>query len=485
MSKIRFTILYVCITLQIALLTCCHNKSEVILGLETADSLLSADCDSLAAMVFYQMDTPEDTIAELPFYNYILSRISCRNYEYLEPEILDLPIAYFKKSGDIKRLAYAYCYKSIFLLNSSLDMSSAMIYNKMAEELVKNFDDDILRYNIFSTGYTIAAGCFDTQECLSYAMQAYTTGQKLRDNSRMAYPANYITMCYNELGKLDSVQKYMSVCLNMIDCYNMGAKASVYASFGDAMFKKNNYSIAEQYYLESVGIIENSAAFKGLTKIYLRQNNKAKARECYAKSLRPEAYESNIDIMTDYAGFLEHSGEIASAIAIYRQISVEKDSLYHVKERNMQTQMENLSRIFQEQKSDTDILQSANHNLKLWLPIISFFALLFLVLLLLRFRKTRVESIPFGKQLYDKVLQNSNLSQWTKDEREVFISYYFGEHSAFRSEIDNTYQKLAVNAYIFLILQHLGKSKTEVMDMMGFSDQAYRSLKSRIEKMRK
>ena len=155
MSRIKFTILYVCITLQIALLTCCHNKSEVILGLETADSLLSADCDSLAAMVFYQMDTPEDTIAELPFYNYILSRISCRNYEYLEPEILDLPIAYFKKSGDLKRLAYAYCYKSIFLLNSSLDMSSAMIYNKMAEELVKNFDDDILRYNIFSTGYTL------------------------------------------------------------------------------------------------------------------------------------------------------------------------------------------------------------------------------------------------------------------------------------------------------------------------------------------
>lgn len=182
-------------------------------------------------------------------------------------------------------------------------MSSAMIYNKMAEDLAKNTDDDILKYNIYSTGYSIAADCFDTQECLNYAMQAYKTGQKLRDNNRMAYPANYITMSYNELNMQDSVQKYMSVCLNLIDYFNMGAKASVYASFGDAMFKKENDSIAEQYYLESVGIIDNACAYKGLTMIHLRRNNAEKAKECYAKALRPNSFESNIDIMSEYAAF--------------------------------------------------------------------------------------------------------------------------------------------------------------------------------------
>ena len=481
----RCKIYIIFFTIFAAVFQCCNKKSEVFLSLETADSLLSEDCDSLAAMFFYQIEPPEDTIAELPFYNYMLSRISCRNYDYQDPELLDLPIAFFKQNGDNKRLAYSYCYKSIFLLNYSSDMSSAMIYNKMAEDLAKNTDDDILKYNIYSTGYSIAADCFDTQECLNYAMQAYKTGQKLRDNNRMAYPANYITMCYNELNMQDSVQKYMSVCLNLIDYFNMGAKASVYASFGDAMFKKENYSIAEQYYLESVGIIDNASAYKGLTMIHLRRNNAEKAKECYTKALRPNSFESNIDIMSEYAAFLEKHGEIANASAIYRQISVEKDSLYRIKERNMQTQMENLSRIFREYKTDTEVLESANHYLKLLLPIVSVAAAVLLVLLLFRTRKNRVESVPFGRQLYDKVLQNTNISQWTKDEREVFSTYYLSENSSFRSEIESTYQKLAVNAYIFLILHHLGKSKTEVMDMMGISDQAYRSLKSRIEKMRK
>ena len=468
-----------------AVFQCCNKKSEVFLSLETADSLLSVDCDSLAALFFYQIEMPEDTTEELSYYNYVMSRISCRNYEYQDPEILDLPIAMFKRNGDILRLAYSYCYKSIFLMNYLSDYSSAMIYNKMAEDLAKDTDDEILLYNIYSTGYTIAAECFDTKECLRYALQAYHTGEHMRDNSRMAYPANYITICYNELNQPDSVQKYMSVCLNLIDCYNMGAKASVYASFGDAMFNKVNYSIAEQYYLESVDIIDNSAAFKGLTKIYLRQNNMAKARECYAKALRPDAYESNIDIMTDYAGFLERLGDIATASAVYRQISVEKDSLYRVKERNMQTQMENLSRIFQEQQKDTELLKNDSKWLKLWLIACSVLLTVSVTLLLIRRAKVQRESVSLGAQLYSKLLQNENISQWTKDEREVLATYYCAENPAFQSQILNAYQKLPVNANIFLILHHLGKSKTEVMDIMGFSDQAYRSLKSRIEKMRK
>ena len=165
----RCKIYIIFFTIFAAVFQCCNKKSEVFLSLETADSLLSEDCDSLAAMFFYQIEPPEDTIAELPFYNYMLSRISCRNYDYQDPELLDLPIAFFKQNGDNKRLAYSYCYKSIFLLNYSSDMSSAMIYNKMAEDLAKNTDDDILKYNIYSTGYSIAADCFDTQECLNGA----------------------------------------------------------------------------------------------------------------------------------------------------------------------------------------------------------------------------------------------------------------------------------------------------------------------------
>ena len=128
-------------------------------------------------------------------------------------------------------------------------------------------------------------------------------------------------------------------------------------------------SVDEQYYLESVGIIENADAFKGLTKIYLSRGNLAKAKECYAKALRPDAYESNIDIMSVYAGYLERSGDLASASSVYRRVSVEKDSLYRVKEHNMLTQMDNLNRIFAEQKSDAELLKGDINRLIIWLIV--------------------------------------------------------------------------------------------------------------------
>ena len=70
------------------------------------------------------------------------------------------------KPRDLAHLAYAYNYKSGFLLTYSSDISNAFIFNKEAESLAENIDDDILKYNIFANGYVISAYHSDTEECL-------------------------------------------------------------------------------------------------------------------------------------------------------------------------------------------------------------------------------------------------------------------------------------------------------------------------------
>ena len=94
----------------------CDNRTGIFKALQRADSLLVADNDSTAAIIFYQIPAPADTSDETALYNYVSAKINARNYEPQTPELLDLPIEFFKKEGDLRHLAYAYNYKSIFLL---------------------------------------------------------------------------------------------------------------------------------------------------------------------------------------------------------------------------------------------------------------------------------------------------------------------------------------------------------------------------------
>lgn len=483
MSKSIFTILYVCLILQQIVTTGCNSKSDVFLSLEQTDSLLSADNDSLAAEIFYQLTMPEDSTEDLAYYNYISARINCRHYEFQEPSTLDFPIEFFKAQGDNQKLAYAYSYKTYFLLTMS-DLTSAQIYNSWAEDAAKDIDDDILKYNIFSNGYTISSANFDTDECLLYAEKAYRIGEKLHDNERIAYPAMYLTMCYNEKNMPDSAQKYMSVCLNLLECYNMGAKAAVFNSFGDAMLKKQNLDFAEHYYLESVAIIDNPDAYNGLTRIYLLKGEADKAKESYAKALRKAAHEADISLMEVYAEHLQKAGEAAAALDIYRQISVERDSLQVIKMKNLATQKENIYSVYRRQKLDNEVLTHKIFVQRIWIYVL-LAAVVLLLFYVLTSKKRGTKTVSKAEVLYEAVVRGENISQWTKNERELFAEYYLNKNQDFKKKIEENYEKLPVNSVLLLILQDLGKNKTEILEIMGFSDQAFRSLKSRTEKMMK
>ena len=462
----------------------CNNKSDVFNALQRADSLLTANNDSTAAIIFYQIPAPDDTTDETALYNYVSAKINARNYEPQPPELLDLPIEYFKKTDDLHHLAYAYNYKSKFLLSYSNDISNAYIYNKEAEEIAVNIDDDILKYNVYSNGYYISALHNDTDECLQYAVKGYQIGEKLHDKSRMAYPALYLTLCYDEKNAADSAQKYMAICLNYIDCYDMGSKAAVYTAFGNAMRKKNPV-FAEQYYMQSLDVIDNADAFKGLAHLYLEQGKLDKAAEYYPKALRKDVHEGNVKLMTLYAQSLENAGRTTEAFQVYKDLSAEKDLYFQTKENNLALRWENLNNLYHTQKKDFKELE----NKLLWIKNLTIFltVALWAVLAVFYFKTRKPTEIKVSKaeNLYQRLLTNESISQLTKDERDILVEYYFSQNADFEREISTNYDKLPTNSIILLILQNIGKSKTEIMDIMGFSDQAYRSLKSRTDKARK
>lgn len=509
--KVKYNI-YIIVLFCVCVAFCnifCNSKSDVFRQLEGVERLFSENQDSAAATELEKIIAPADSTADLALYNYLQAKLSARKNQCLPSNILDFSINYFQKTKDSLRLAYSYNYKSIFLLNEE-DKTNARKLNYTAERIAQNLNDDVLNYNIYAISYYIAAYHYDTDECLYYANKAYMMGQKHGNITRMAYPAVFLTMCYDEKDIPDSSKKYMAVCLNFINDYDKNAKSTVYQVFGDVISKSNDDDMAEHYYKESIAIRNNQDAYNGLTRLYLKQNKMPQADTCFQKALRPKAHEANINLMNIYADKLQSIGDMAKAVEILNKISATKDSLYEETKNGLNNRLNILTDDLKQTKDKTDSLSNKSLIYRILLLIFVLNTAI-LSILVYRHKKTKSETaedvtqyeqpetesdenmgtsndnkdIAYGKQLYKKMIEGcENISQLNKKQRMSIVKYYESIDSEYINQLKITYEyeKLSINYIIILILQHIGKDKNFIIDIMGITDQATRSLKSRMEK---
>lgn len=132
--------------------------------------------------------------------------------------------------------------------------------------------------------------------------------------------------------------------------------------------------------------------------------------------------------------------------------------------KNLATQKENIYSVYRRQKLDNEVLEHENFVQGIWIYVL--LGLLVLVLCyVIKSKKSVTKTVSKAEGL--------------------FAGYYFKQNPDFQKELEESFERLPINAVILLILQHLGRSKSEILDIMGFSDQAFRSLKSRINGAKK
>lgn len=497
--------------IYLLLLACCNLfcniKSDTLTQLESVDRLFSENNDSLAVDILQKITPPTDTTYELALYNYLIAKRNMRNDQTIESDFLDYSIRTFKENGDSLRLSYSYNYKSMSFFYD-INKKDARRYNLMAETAAKNLADPLLDYNIYSNGFVIAAYHYDTNECLSYAQKAYNVGLKLGDEKRMAYPAMYLTMCFNEKNMADSAKKYMALCLNYIDDYDDFTKSDVYKIFGDVL-AKSDFAMAERYYKDAIAIRNNADAFNGLTSLYLKHNRMLQADSCYKKALRHKAYETNIKLMGDYVEMLEKIGEFKKALNIRNQMYQSLDSLREEMVDGLEERINNQD--FELHRNRASLLLM-EHKVLVYQCIVGGCCVIIVILCIILYKKHVQHNIPNvvtsdeyleeeqfmtsetnnsvidddetkkGELILEKIKNNENVSQLSKDDRLLFVRYYQTIASDFFEQLEKqySYKNLSVNALIILILQHLGKDKQSITDILKISDQAFRSHKSRI-----
>ncbi|MCR4560797.1 MAG: hypothetical protein K5685_12035 [Bacteroidales bacterium] len=90
-----------------------------------------------------------------------------------------------------------------------------------------------------------------------------------------------------------------------------------------------------------------------------------------------------------------------------------------------------------------------------------------------------------GKNLYAHVLNDNKIGRWSKEDYRNFIDYYQSLEFLYVRSFETDFISLTDRQKIFLILQHIGKTKEQIMQIMTLEESSFRSMKSRIEGQKK
>ena len=100
-------------------------------------------------------------------------------------------------------------------------------------------------------------------------------------------------------------------------------------------------------------------------------------------------------------------------------------------------------------------------------------------------KKHNSKFIQTGESLFNQVINNQPIISWTTSDMVNFIEYYRTIKPDYVETLDNDYKKLTPRYKIILVLEDMGKTIEEIMQIMSFGENAYYSAKSRINGTKK
>lgn len=471
----------------------CNKKSEVYLQLECVDSLLSANCDSSAIQLLSSITQPTDSSEDLAYYQFLYVRGRIRNHQEVSITKLDFPLEYYTAVADTERMIYIYNYKSRLILSYSGDKIEAEKYNSIAEELVKNSDNELLKYNVYAHSVSIATYFYDTDKCITYAKRALAVGEKINDNYRIACPSSILAICYLEKDSTAIAQTYINKCLTFIDCFDDFGKAQVYNSLGEVLEQKGDTIMAEHSYLKAIELCDYFQSYSNLTRLYLNRGQITEAEKYFSKAVVPLGYDTNLPIMNIFGKALYDRKDYKSAADVYLDMVAESDSLRKTDVDNMKVSITNLQKNLTNAENDIGNLKKGikKHRLisQILLTTVILSWLIFIAVWLMRKIKRKKAATQLnekqmlrGAELLERIIGGEHISQWDNETKQLVTDYYCTTHPDFCNKLTNNFKSIPTTHIIYLILNDMGKIKQEIIEIMGISDSAFRTLKSRAEK---
>lgn len=524
-------IILICVAIMVV--ACSHGSHQK--QLVQVDSLLSNFQRDSAYNTFKQIDRDELNEADAMYYDVLRVALSqVQNFadgfhfDVPQDSLLNRCMEYYKEKHNDRMLLYCYLYKGKFQLLSNGNYHTASEWLKKAEELTKKVNDVRLLYLTDEALVTLNyySGNKDLAMDYSYKMLDCAKRNKRSGNNQMiTYAYNHLLVLYLANNEEDSVQKYNALSISELNKMTPILRSYVLNNLGTIYLANNKVDSAKIYFEKAK--IEYPILFniQRLAEVNYIQDNKEVADSLWDESLRIADLRDKVEIYksifgrkydnNDFKGSAEaatHLLELKDSLvqqmqtAEVQEIQLKYDKeverrkldrfikwallialalisviagfiIYHIRKRNKarerimrdqvlindyKLQIEQLEHSGKDVTKEVKSLQKKIDTLQL----------------------EQTEKLSEGRALYQRIVAGESAVTWSKDNIVKFVDYYRVVNLPFMLQMEQDYTKLSPGNKFFLILQEMGMTDQQMTHILGVSDGALRTTRSRLRQKR-
>ncbi len=408
---------------------------------------------------------------------------------------------------------------------------------KMAESLIDTTETSALNYQICRNLFYVNFYYGENDMALSYARRARRIAASLRDStmlySSISFQAAALFDAGNRKEAIDTILRALPYSPGLDNI----TRARMYNNIG-YMFQDSDINISRAYYQQAIDCYPINAAIANLAAIYANDGNVALADSLWDKALSTNSEQLKLHILSDIYNTRCNLGDYHGAIqAADSLIAIHNNIERHRAEYDVTGEQLRFDHKWKQEKSAGQIRM-------LIFSLVVFLLLALMAWLLYFYRKSRMEKALAREQViakalesriaslqtlidsssiesqnkteeirrlreqteeikklnlrlddlkqkmarryanglkrYTEIMADQPIVKWHKRDIEDCVEYYELIDISYIASLETLYNGLTPKNKLFMILQHNGKTDTQIQHIFGVGPNAIRTLRSRI-----
>lgn len=524
------SILILQIVLVLLFTSCSLNGKQQYEELCKVDSLLENNCIDSAQLILNQIQK-DKILAEntKAYYNLLFTKLLYMQYRTYIPLIpIDQSISCYENEGNTSKLSQALFYKGAILYYMGKHKEGILLV-KRSEKLANSLQDQDLKCKIFDLLAIINSDIGEYKTALFYVQKCMKIIEK-----KKATPFQQVDMCnrlavvYSDLALKDSAKYYMNKCIPLLSYVPSSAKVIFYDNIGYFNMDSNS-EMSLKYLKEAMRIGPSPDTYDNLARLYMKRGEKHRADSLWEKALQTKDILKKSKIVEAMLNFKKQEGDLKEIANLATLLVALKDSV-SAQRQDEQLKETQVNFDYQAEQAKYEKDKQRLIFTVFILVLVLIIIVLFSFLLQVKNRKSRIEKEKdslekmrllqsyknmilqleqegktdkneieklkwkieklqstlnnksnMGCLLYHYAKEGKNIREWNKTELVEFLNYYISVDINFSLTLDEN-EELTARQKVFLVLKHEGKSENEIAEMMGLSNTAFRTMKSRIYK---
>lgn len=499
----------------------CDRQSAYERQLVEADSLMEQHTDSALRLLESIPDVMDkDDDASRAYYTLLLTQARYKCYQPVPADsLIRSAVRYYEQSNNPSLLCRAYYYLAMPLYEQGKHEEALLLLKKGEELAVRNHDLLYMsKYHESLCMVNDRAKCYDLM--LKYAELALKDNRQRGDTTTVIRNLSQVSTALYRLGRQKESKDSILRTLPLLYKMDSISRSYILTNIGCSMHSAGNLESAREYLQESLKINPMSHTYAELGDVHADESNIREAEKCWQEALKTSDSQTVLNVLASMQEHYEQQQDYKSALEISNKIYFLNDSLTQASEQAAIAEIQH--------KYDRQVVENKYYKALAWL--LGSILLLIIVSIVYycyhhrtvrkftsqltakeeairkaqqeiallenmdgehheeimalnaqiqMIRQQTNEQLGRGKEVYDAVSAGEKLQSASKEH--YLIEYYSILHYEQYALWMNEYKNLTARLLTFLILQDMGKSDTEIQDILSITNSSLRSIKTRLK----